>query len=556
MRSARRRVMGSPVGVALLLTLAASLLTAALTQASTVTTTAKIRNGGTFRISLNSLDHIDPALSYTVAGWALLDTACARLMTYPDKPPPAGFRLVPEVAAGPPRVSRDRRVYTFTIRKGFRFSNRRPVRASAFARAINRTLAPGMNSPGAQYTREIAGADAVLAGRRPAAEGVVARGRTLVVRFTRPVHDFAAWTTMPFFCAVPPGLPADPEGVGAFPGAGPYYVAEYRRGQRVVLRRNRFYGGKRPHHVDRFVVDLGAGPGFDVLDRVERGLADWGYATAPTYFEPGRNLVRKYGVNRSRFFVRPGFTLRLLVLNSSRRLFRNNPRLRRAVNYALDRQELVAAVAGAQGTGRLTDQYLQPRLPHFRDAAVYPLRRANLRRAQALARGHTRGGKAIFYVPNFPQPLALAQVARRQLARIGLDVTLRGIPFHVTSSGYLGPLGKRGEAWDIAIVLWTPDYVDPYAYINRLLETRFIGSTNLARFRSGEYNRKMRLAAQARGVDRYRAYARLDVEITRDAAPLVPVEFFNEPTLVSRRVDRRCIILRPRLDLTAVCLKR
>ncbi|MBA3366914.1 MAG: hypothetical protein H0U03_14225, partial [Actinobacteria bacterium] len=217
------------------------------------------RSGGVFRISLVGLDYIDPALSYSSTGWTLIDTTCARLMTYPDKPPPEGYRLVTEVAARYPRVSRDGKTWTFTLRNGFRFSDGTPVRASAFARAINRTLAPGVRSPGVQYTQDIVGAQDVQAGRRRSAVGVVARANRLTVRFKSPVRDFPAQTTMPFFCAVPPTLPADPEGVGAFPGAGPYYVAEYRPGQRLVIRRNRYYRGKRPHHVDSFVADLGAG---------------------------------------------------------------------------------------------------------------------------------------------------------------------------------------------------------------------------------------------------------------------------------------------------------
>ena len=96
---------------------------------------------------------------------------------------------------------------------------------------------------------------------------------------------------MTFFCAVPPTLPADPEGVGAFPGAGPYYVAEYRAGQRVVIRRNRFYRGTRPHHVDGFDVDLTVGSPQAVVDRIERGEADWGWVPPTYYFEQGRRLV-------------------------------------------------------------------------------------------------------------------------------------------------------------------------------------------------------------------------------------------------------------------------
>lgn len=522
-------------------------------QSGANSSTAEARPGGIFRVTLakQDFDYIDPALSYTVAGWALLDTTCARLMAYPDKAPPAAFRLEPEVAAGFPRASRDAKTWTFTLRSGFRFNNGRPVRASAFARAINRTLAPGVTSPAAQYTKDIIGAENVQAGKAPTATGVVARGNTLIVRFKRPVPDFAARTTMPSFCAVPPTLPSDPEGVGAFPAAGPYYVADYRPGERVAIRRNRYYGGKRPHHVDGFDVDLQATTQQEVLDRVERHEADWGYALGPVALEPGRGLVAKYGINKSRFFVKPGYTLRMLVFNSSRPLFRNNPRLRRAVNFALNRRALAGAV-NSLITERSTDQYLPPDMPGFRDAHIYPLDRTNLRRARELARGNTRGGKATFYVPNFPPPLAIAQLVKQQLKEIGLDVKLKPIPFHITSSGYLGRLGLRGEPWDISLVLKT-DVIDPYGYINLLLDERFIGSSNLARFKSSKYNRLMRHAAGLHGVARYRAYGKLDVQLARDPAPHAAIGFLGEATLVSKRVG--CIVLRPVLDLTAVCLK-
>ena len=103
------------------------------------------QEGGTFRIGLNSaaaLDSLDPALASSPPGWALLDTTCARLLAYPDKAPPAGFRLQPEVAADFPAISNNRTTYTFRLRSGFRFSDGTPVRASAFARAITRLLAP------------------------------------------------------------------------------------------------------------------------------------------------------------------------------------------------------------------------------------------------------------------------------------------------------------------------------------------------------------------------------------------------------------------------------
>lgn len=517
--------------------------------------TARSGQSGIFRISLNAasgIDYMDPALASSPPGWALLDTTCARLMSYPDKAPPKGFRLQPEVAVGLPTVSRDGTAFTFKLRSGFRFSDGTPVRASAFARAINRTLAPEMNSPGVQYTRDIVGAGRVLTGKATTASGVSARGNTLVVRLTRPAPDFPNRTASTFFCAVPPTLPIDAEGVGAFPAAGPYYVVDYKRGERVVLRRNRFYGGQRPHQVEGFDVDLRAASGQEVLQRVTRGEADWGHTLAGIYFDPSLGLVEKYGINRSQLFVRPGLTLRMLAFNSARPLFRNNPDLRRAINFALNRRGLVST--GGSLTSRPSDQYLPSIFPGFKDADVYPLERPDLERAKRLARGNLRGGKAILYANSSPLPMAIGQLVRQQLAEIGLDVEVQGIPIHSASAAYFKKLGAPGEPWDLAIGLWSPSYIDPYAYINLLFDRRFVGGTNFIRFASRSYDREMRKAARLpQGSDRNSAYAALDVRLARGAAPMAAVDFLNEPTLVSKRVG--CIVLRPVLDLTAVCFK-
>ena len=514
------------------------------------------KEGGIFRIvfhQTSGLDYVDPALAYSAAAWAVLDTTCAHLFAYPDKPPPEAFRFVPEVAAGPPRISHNWKTYTFTLRKDFRFSDGTPVRASAFERAINRTLAPGVNSPGAQHTRDIVGAADVLAGKSSKAKGVVARGYKLVVKFVRPAPDFLHRTTTTYLCAVPPTLPADPEGVSTFPAAGPYFVAQYRPGERVVLRRNRFYHGKRPHHVDGFDIDLRADRPQEVVARVDRGEADWGYTTAGIYFDPSLGIVAKYGINRSRFFVRRGFTLRMLALNSARGVFRNNPSLRKAVNFALNRRAIINGASSPLASVP-TDQYLPPSLPGFRDANIYPLEHADLATAQKLARGHLNGGKVVLYTNSTALPMAVGRIVARQLAEIGLDVEVRGFPLHTASGAYYAKLATRGEPWDIALALWQPAYVDPYAYLNQLLDGRYAGGTNFTRFNSSSYNQQMRRTARVLQVGgRKRAYGALDVRLARDAAPVAALDILKEPTLVSARVG--CIVLRPVLDLTAVCLK-
>ena len=530
--------------VALLAVLVGS---AVLAQAGS---TARGQRGGILSIAFSPafpVMYVDPALSFSPTDWSLLDATCARLYSYPDKAAPRGYRPQPEVAASS-SVSKDLKTYTFRLRRGFRFSNGDPVRASAFAHAINRVLDPVVQSPGVTFMRDIVGADDVLAGRRDTARGVVARGNTLVVTFTRPAPDVLARATLPFFCAVPPWLPASAEGVGAFPSAGPYAVQEYRAGEGVVIRRNRFYGGERKPRLDGFDVNLQGGNPVELVRSIDRGEVDWGYMAAGAVMTSGLDLPAKYGVNKTLFWMQPGLTVRMLAFNTSRGIFRNNPKLRQAVNLALNRRALVAA-SGYGIASTATDQHLPPSVPGFRNAGVYPLE-GDLDRARALARGHLRGGKAVLHVHTFPPMIAQAQLVEAQLAKIDLDIEVKIDKGRELSR----PAAALEGEWDLAYVLWLPNIPDPHHYLSQLLEAHRHGGETLTRARTALAEAALARAdrlPQAR--ERNLAYARVDVMIARDLAPVAVLSVLNEATLVSERVG--CRVLRPALDLAVACLR-
>lgn len=538
-----------PTLVALLALLVAG---AVLAQSSSG---ARGQEGDILRVAFSpaaGVDFVDPALAFTQPSWSLLDTTCARLFAYPDKPPPEGYRLRPEVAASW-KISDDYRTYTFTLRPEFRFSDGKPVRADAFAHAINRVMQLYSYSPGRMFVRDIAGVEEVVSGKRRTARGVVARGNRLVVRFTSPAPDFLARTSLPFFCAVPPGLPASPEGMSAFASAGPFHVQEYREGERVVIRRNPYYGGERKVRLDGFDVNLRGGTPSELLRSVDRGEADWGHLISAVYMDPTLDLVRKYGINQSRFFVRPGLGLRLLAFNSARALFRNNLELRRAVNFAINRQELLPT-SGGPVVSRVTDQHLPHSVPGFRDADVYPPD-GDLTRARELARGNVRSGKASLYVTSLsPLPVQAAQLVAQRLSQIGLQVEITQIPLHITSADYLETLTARGAEWDMALVLWTPNLPDAHAYLNLLLESPLLGGETLPGLRSRRATTELARAARLpQGKARDRVYAEVDAALARDVAPVAPLNVVHEATLVSGRVG--CMVLRPVLDLAVACLK-
>jgi ABC-type transport system substrate-binding protein len=497
------------------------------------------REGGVFRVA-GVPDAIDPAI--TVDGGDALSTSCVLLMHYPDKPLPDGTRLVPEVASGYPNVSRDGRTYTFTIRKGFRFSTGEKVTAASFAHEINRVLNPATNSPWLQYVQDIVGANAVMKGKSTEASGVQVRGNKLVIRLTHAARDFPARATFGGdFCAVPADLPITAEGVTALPGAGPYYIVEFVPGQKLVLKRNPFYHGSRPHHVD----EIDYVPTSDSVQAVESGAADYAELTSPADVA---NLAPKY---RSQLHAVPGIGVRYVVINSSQRLFKNNAPLRKAVNFALDRPALLEARGGAI-TGSLTDQYLPPSMPGFIDEHIYPLHHPNLKMAKALAKGHTRDGKAMLYVKDTPIDIEQARIIQRDLKPIGLRVVITKLPGPALFHKFFTP----GSHYDMSVLGFGPDYWDPYAILNVLFDGRMIGtpySFDTGYFDSTKYNALLDAASKLKGAARYAAYGRLDVDLVKNAAPMVAYESESALTFVSKRVG--CMVLNPDLDFTAVCLK-
>src|SRR5215213_3388351 len=119
-----------------MLVIGASLIAATATAGSSgasgpQASSGPAQKGGTFRYSLDTdIDYVDTALSYYSISWQIMYAAHSMLMSYPDAPAPRGSRLVPEVSRGMPKISKDGKTYTFSLKTGYRFSNGKPVTAA------------------------------------------------------------------------------------------------------------------------------------------------------------------------------------------------------------------------------------------------------------------------------------------------------------------------------------------------------------------------------------------------------------------------------------------
>jgi peptide/nickel transport system substrate-binding protein len=511
--------------------------------------------GGTLRVALTAdPGGGDPALFFADPGRAY--ATCALLENYPDRPFPQGAELQPEVAAAPPAVSDGGRAYTYTIRPGFRFSppSNQPVTAAAFQRGIDRALSPKLHSYAASFMTDIVGVRAYRSGQAHRLSGVSSVGSRLVVRLTQPAPDLPARLATPWFCAVPPDTPITAGGVALTPSAGPYYVASYVPNKAIVVRRNPNYTGPRPHRVAEIDYTVGIAPAQAVHD-VTTGQVDY-YSNAilgsgiPSDSDAG--LAARYGPSSSagrtshqRYFETPRLAVDSLIFNTTRSPF-SNVRLRRAVNYALDRRALAREAFPSQ-TARPTAQSIPPGMPGYRETSIYPLGAPNLARARRLA--GTTHARAILYTCNTATCSAAAQTVHDNLKAIGIDVTVHALPVTRLFDVETAPT----KPFDLAVWTYSADYPDPSDFINLQFET---GQSIFHLSAGRTLNHRMRAAALLTGTKRYRAYAELDHDLTAREALAAPYASGAAVELFSNRAD--CQLHQPiyGLDLGALCLSR
>jgi len=511
------------------------------------------RKGGTLRVStLVDVDYVDPALAYAAYAMPIGFATCAKLFNYPDASGAAGTQLIPEVVRKF-RVSGDGRVYTFELKRTFRFHMGAAVTARSFADAFNRVANPRLKSPATGYIREIAGAVAVMEGKARAISGVRVLGRyRLQIRLTRPVGDFTARLTLPFFCPIRPNTPVDPAGMNDPPGSGPYYVAERVVNRRIVLKRNPFYRGGRPANVDQVVWTIVASPEACLL-ATEQNRIDHCLIRAlklATY----QRLAERFGINRrgGQFFVSPSLATWLVVFNHDRPAFRGPGQipLKKAINFAIDRPELARAF-GYLGARR-TDQLLPPALG--RNERIYPLAGADPATARKwLARARVKPRTLVLYAPNHELGVAVAHVLVFNLRQIGIELDVKyydALTLHEKA-------GTRGEPFDLAFYGWGVDYADPAGFYEQLLapDLSATGNLNLSYSSDPRVSARMEAANSLTGEARRKAWADLDVDLMRNDPPWAPIVHPTNRSFVSRSLG--CFLQHPLygFDLAAACKK-
>lgn len=461
----------------------------------------------------------------------------------------AGATLVGTLATTAPAPSPDGRSYLFTLRRGARYSNGRPVQPEDFRASMERFLriTRGRFPP---YYAAILGAHRCVA--KPAqcdlSAGIEtdARTRTITVHLTHRDGDFLHKLTVPFAYVVPSATPSRPSGDRLPPGTGPYQLASWDSRSGGLLVRNAHFrswaAAARPGgFADRIEISVRREQDVEAqVAAVRRGTAD--VTVLADAFRSRVGPARLGELTTSspgQVHSVPAASTNWMFLNVRRRPF-DDARVRRAVNYATDRGRL-AEIAGGRELARPTCQILPGGFPGYEAYCPYTAHpgRArgwtapDLERARGLvAKSGRAGTRVVVWSPDSQRQTG--GYFATLLRDLGFRATLHVIP----EDRYFERLNSVRSAPQIGFYGWAADYVSPSAFIQPPFAcnaTKAPGTVNVSRLCSRPLDRRVARALAARAPDAGAAWASADRRVV-DLAPVVPLVNPRAVLFVSRRV--------------------
>jgi YVTN family beta-propeller protein len=513
----------------------------------TVLPSLESHRGGTVRvIAERQPPHtwsIDPAVTYAISTWQLLSVTNDGLVGYRRVGGLAGNTLVPDLATAVPAPTDGGKTYTFQLREGIHYSNGDLVEPQDIRRAIERVFRIRDPNPAVEnwYTG-IVGASQCK--QRPSGcdltRGIVTDGaaKTVTFHLTAPDPEFLYKLAFPFAYAVPAGTPNHDVGSSPLPATGPYMTASFSPGHAWLLVRNPGFrewshDAQPDGYPDRIAAKLDATPQGEV-DALKRGAADVSLFPPPNGVH---ELATRY---RSQLHSGPLAATITLALNTRVPPF-DHLLARRALNYAIDRRELVSARGGPLAA-QATCQILPPTLTGYKPYCPYTLypgpsgawSAPNLARALQLVRASgTRGMKVTVPTAGGRDPsAAIARYVVTLLDRLGYRASL------ATFADPIARLDDSRYRTQIGWFPWYQDYPAPSNFIGSLLTCRSFRPNDQRNLNAAEFcshaidaQIKRALGLQARNASAAgELWARIDHELV-DQAPWVPL--YNERALTA-----------------------
>ncbi|WP_237068333.1 peptide ABC transporter substrate-binding protein [Microbulbifer guangxiensis] len=414
--------------------------------------------------------------------------------------------------------------YTFTLRRDARWSNGDPVTAHDFVFSWQRLVDPATASPYGWYlgAAGIAHAAAINRGEvQPESLGVAALDdHTLQVTLSEPTGYFVDMLTHTSTFPLPARTVRKHGNGWARPGKhvgnGPFQLAEWVVNERIVLESNPYYWDRESVKLQK-VTFL---PIRDAAAELKRYLAG---ELDITYQIPESQISRLREEFPDHLHLEPFLGTRFIWFNTRHQPL-NDPRVRKALAYAIDRKTITQQV---MGTGEVPSFTLTP--PGYLGNSDFEAgwgQWTQVEREERARELYEQAGYSadnplhIEMIGNGRISIALAAMWKRVL---GVEATLGAAQeFKV----YLKNLDEGN--FQVATGTWWGDYIEPSTMLNLMLTG---AGTNSSGYANRTFDALMNASKHEQDEKKRMALYQQAEEILAEDMPIAPLFQFTSARL-------------------------
>jgi peptide/nickel transport system substrate-binding protein len=418
------------------------------------------KQGGSITISQTSQpDYLDPALSYTVNGWEPMWLVYTPPVTYKRAEGIEGTELIPGVAEELPEVSEDGRTVTFTMRKGLKFSDGTPLKASDFEHTIKRVL--NLESGATGFYTVIEGAEEYVEAGKADADipGIETDDKTgeVTLKLTKKDGTILNVLAMNFAGVVPGDTPFKNLSADPPPGIGPYKITKSVPNREFVMEKNANFDipGIPKGHVDTITTKIVKSAERQTQDVIS-GELDFMQDPPPADLLP--QVKSEYG---DRYKDQKPINVYYFFMNTKVPPF-DKLEVRQAVNYGTDSRALSRLFGGRLEPGC---NFLPPGLQgHKEFPCPYgdPNDAGDLEKARELITKAGAKGEAVdVYTNNDENRPEIGQYLADMLSKIGLKPSLKVLDGGV----YFQTVGNDKTKAAVGATNWFQDFPHPANFL-------------------------------------------------------------------------------------------
>jgi peptide/nickel transport system substrate-binding protein len=503
--------------------------------------------GGTLKLLAKAAGGtLDPQINYTLQYWQLYRSTQDGLVAFKAAGGDEAFKIVPDLAVAIPKPTDGGKTWTFTLRKGIKYSNGKPVTARDVLWTMQRVFKVSGPTAGSFYS-VLVGADKCIA--TPAtcdlskAVVVNAKKNTVTFHLVQPDAEWLDKLAVPHASLLPWGTQNKDFGTKLPPSTGAYMFTKYDPNHELVMKRNPNYkqwsaDAQPDGYADTITYSFGQTVEAQIT-QIENGTADWTLESPPA--DRLNEIGTKYAAQAH---INTQLANWYLPMNTNLKPF-TSKLARQAVNYAIDRSQAVRILGGPK-LAIPSCQILPAGFPARVDYCPYTKNPGakwsapDLAKAKSLVKQSGMAGQPVAVTSsNDEVNKAMAVYLQSVLNSIGFKATVKPISGNIFFTYSQNTKNKV----QISVQQWYQDYPAPSDFLYVLLGCASFhpgsdSSVNIAGYCNKKIDTEMKQALKL-GIEdppgALKLWTKIDRELT-DESPIATMLNPRQINFLSKRV--------------------